>query len=316
MQHFRKILVGVDLSSADRLAAEDLAAPTMEAVNRAIWLAGHSSAELTLMAVLDVSAHTQELLHDEFEEATKSVEAAANEVLQELVAKAKAEGVTASAKIAFGHPWEEMVKAVLTDSFDLVVAGTRNRSRASRLLLGSTGIKLLRTCPCPVWIVKPDPDWNDLNILVASDLTETSEQALQFAVSAAQLCEAKMHVIHAMEDHLGRRMWLTGLPDQQVDSFRQQKRDEAEAQMHEQLSHTDFRTLPFGVKVEVVEGPPDVAILDAIDEHGIDLLVMGTAARSGITGLLIGNTAERLLAHVPCSVLAIKPPGFVCPVKV
>jgi nucleotide-binding universal stress UspA family protein len=42
---------------------------------------------------------------------------------------------------------------------------------------------------------------------------------------------------------------------------------------------------------------------------------MGTVARGGIAGLLIGNTAERMLRKLPCSVLAVKPEGFVCPVS-
>jgi len=46
-----------------------------------------------------------------------------------------------------------------------------------------------------------------------------------------------------------------------------------------------------------------------------DLVVMGTVGRSGIAGLFIGNTAEMVLEQVQCSVLAIKPPGFVSPVE-
>jgi nucleotide-binding universal stress UspA family protein len=47
---------------------------------------------------------------------------------------------------------------------------------------------------------------------------------------------------------------------------------------------------------------------------GVELVVMGTVARAGIAGFLIGNTAERVLGKLPCSVLA-KPDGFVCPVS-
>ena len=49
--------------------------------------------------------------------------------------------------------------------------------------------------------------------------------------------------------------------------------------------------------------------------EGIDLVVMGTVARSGIAGMLIGNTAERVLRKLPCSVLAVKPEGFTSPVR-
>jgi nucleotide-binding universal stress UspA family protein len=46
-----------------------------------------------------------------------------------------------------------------------------------------------------------------------------------------------------------------------------------------------------------------------------DLVVMGTVARTGISGLIIGNTAEAILDQLMCSVLAVKPPGFTSPVK-
>jgi len=47
-----------------------------------------------------------------------------------------------------------------------------------------------------------------------------------------------------------------------------------------------------------------------------DLVVMGTVARTGISGLIIGNTAEAILDQLTCSVLAIKPPGVKTPVKI
>ena len=45
-----------------------------------------------------------------------------------------------------------------------------------------------------------------------------------------------------------------------------------------------------------------------------DLVVMGTVARTGIPGFIMGNTAETILNQIDCSVLAIKPPGFATPV--
>jgi universal stress protein E len=316
MQMFRRILVGVDLSSGDRLAAAELPAPTREAVKRAIWLAGQLSAELTFMAVLEVSAHAEELLHDEFAEAARSAVDAARADLDKLIAEARLEEVEATAKVACGRAWEEIVKAVLRDKHDLVIVGTKDLSRASRFLFGSNATKLLRTCPCPVWVTRPDPDWDDLKILVATDLGEVGRRALKLAIDGAQLAGAKLHVLHAVEEEYGHRMWLTGLAKGKIDAIRDARRNEANETLQEQLAETDYRTLPFGVMVHVVEGEAETAILDAIEEYGIDLLIMGTAARSGITGLLIGNTAERILSQAPCSVLAIKPADFECPVTV
>jgi hypothetical protein len=47
-----------------------------------------------------------------------------------------------------------------------------------------------------------------------------------------------------------------------------------------------------------------------------DLVVMGTVARTGIPGFIVGNTAEMILSQIACAVLAVKPPGFVSPVKI
>ena len=98
MQRFRNIVVGVDLSRADRLAASELNPQTEEAVTRAIWLASHLSAELTFLASLDVSAHTQELLHDEFQHVSETIEDVANAVLEGLVQRAKQSGVAAKSQ--------------------------------------------------------------------------------------------------------------------------------------------------------------------------------------------------------------------------
>lgn len=314
MQHFKKILAGVDLSSADRMAATDLSPPTREAVKRAVWLAGHLSAELTFFAALNVSAHTEELLHDGYEEATRSVEEATQLVLDELVADAKRDGVNASARFAFGRPWEAVIKEVVNGGHDLAVVGTSSRG-VSQFLFGKTGTKLLRHCPCPVWVTRPDPDWDNLNMLVATDLTEVGQKALNVAVNGAQLASARVHVISVIEDQLSGRLWLSGLPASKLDDFRAKRHAQVEEMLHEQLAQTDYRTLTKGVQVHIAEGAADVAILKAIEELGIDLLVMGTVARSGIPGLIIGNTAERLLSQVPCSVLAVKPDDFVCPVQ-
>ncbi len=66
--------------------------------------------------------------------------------------------------------------------------------------------------------------------------------------------------------------------------------------------------------VHVVDGPADEAILKAIDDFHIDLVVLGTAARSGLSSLVLGNTAERLISHMKCSVIAVKPLDFVSPI--
>ena len=65
----------------------------------------------------------------------------------------------------------------------------------------------------------------------------------------------------------------------------------------------------------MIKGEAATVIPRFVNNHGIDLMVMGTLARSGIAGLFIGNTAEKILNSVHCSVLALKPAGFETPVR-
>ena len=309
MQHFRNILAGVDLSSGDRQGEVDLTPPSREALRRAIWLAAHTRGALTIFTALDVSPRAHKVLEQALEHAPGDLEREAGEILERFVLEAKKEGIEARQRLAFGSPWREICRQVAAERHDLVVVGTRNLGQIGRILFGSTGMKLLRNCPCPVWVTRPDPDWNDLNILVPSDFSEASSEALRIAVNGGQLVETRLHLLHALEGQIGPPAWFGRVQRQIVEQYIASQRAEAQKNLHEQLALTDYRTLEHGVQVHVVDGPPDEAILKAIDDFHIDLVVMGTAARSGLSGIVLGNTAERLVSHLKCSVIAVKPPG-------
>ena len=71
-----------------------------------------------------------------------------------------------------------------------------------------------------------------------------------------------------------------------------------------------------GAECRTVRGEPQEQIPAFIRERHADVLIMGTIARTGLAGLLIGNTAEQVLEKADCSILTIKPEGFVTPVQV
>ena len=65
----------------------------------------------------------------------------------------------------------------------------------------------------------------------------------------------------------------------------------------------------------LVEGDTQEVIERMIKENRVELVVMGTVARSNLTGLLMGNTAENILNRLTCSVLTVKPSSFTSPVR-
>jgi universal stress protein E len=91
------------------------------------------------------------------------------------------------------------------------------------------------------------------------------------------------------------------------------RRQAAERHIAKQLAGYE---LARPAQINIVTEPPDFAILDHVERHGIELLVMGTIGRGGIAGMITGNTAERLLPRVSCSLLAVKPDDFRSPVTI
>jgi len=66
--------------------------------------------------------------------------------------------------------------------------------------------------------------------------------------------------------------------------------------------------------VHVIKGKTPEVVSNFVRDNSVDLVVMGTVARSGLTGLLMGNTSEEVLDQINCSVLAVKPYSFKTPI--
>ena len=77
----------------------------------------------------------------------------------------------------------------------------------------------------------------------------------------------------------------------------------------------DYRIHLKDEQIHLVRGNAAGAIRWVADQSAADLVVMGTVCRTGAAGFLIGNTAETVLNELTCSVLALKPEGFVSPVE-
>jgi nucleotide-binding universal stress UspA family protein len=69
------------------------------------------------------------------------------------------------------------------------------------------------------------------------------------------------------------------------------------------------------IQKHILKGEPDRLIPEMSEKLAADVVVMGTVARTGLDGVLIGNTAENVLQQIGRSVLAVKPEGFVSPVR-
>jgi len=309
MKRFKNILVGIDLSEGDRFVSDDPAAPTQAAWDRALWLAESNAARLTLMYAIDASTlrlpDDEERLPQEIPDET-TVCRRAGEVLSKLVDEAQRQGIEAERHVAIGKSWLELIRQVLRNDHDLLIAGTRRFGALKAMLFGSTGMKLLRQCPCPVWITQPNAEQID-SILVAHDLTPVGDLSLELGASMAEIHGSRLHVFHAIEYQEMDEMFPSKVSSETVADIR----NKAAQHIARQLEAFQFSRPP---AVHIEAGAAYSQILKLLEQHQIELLVMGTVARTGIAGLITGNTAERLLPHVPCSMLAVKPQEFKSPV--
>ena len=313
MKRFKNILVGVDLSVGDRFVGVELTPPSEEALRRALWLARLNGARLHLLYALDISPHAQRLI----QKATGSqstVMDAARDKLAELVERVRHVRVEAASSAVYGKSWLELIRQVLRGGHDLVVSGTRSLGAMHGMLVGSTGKKLLRKCPCPVWITQPRTDEAISRILVATDLTPVGATALELGHSMASLHDAQLHVLYVLDNSEELYLRLGSVPVGMIQDHRNSAEQAARITIAEQLDRLGADGLSHSPAVHVIEGWPADSIADLISRESIELLVMGTVARSGVQGFFMGNTAERLLPQVACSILAVKPEGFVSPV--
>ena len=312
MPEVKKILVGIDLSHGDHLVSKELSPETLGAVAQATELARENSAQLTFCAVVDLDPHALAYLEEEDPNALVDLAAQAEQVLLGLVQTAKAQGViTVASTHAFGKSWVELIKQVLRGHHDLLMVGTRKLSGLQRLLLGSTSLKLMRNCPCPVWITKPHVTSPVNRILVADDLTDVGARLVRIGSVVAKARGAELHVLHALEYPWDPDATVT--EPKQV-AYRQKSRARAEAELAKHLACSEAQVLSKPPQVVIREDLAENAILKYIEQQQIDLLVMATIARSGLAGFLMGNTAERLMPQLACSVVAIKPDDFQCPI--
>lgn len=313
MSLFKNILVGVDLHHGDRAVSKQIGPETRAAIEQAIELAQSSGGSLTFCSALEISPQTARLIEEDHLNLLKTVEDIAAEMLDAEVEAAIERGVSARRLIRVGQAWEEISKVACEEKCDLILIGTRSRDLASVILFGSNAQKMIRYAPCPVWVVKPQEVREIREIAVATDLSDSCIPVLHAGVAVARALNARLFVVHSLELDQLPYLKIAGLADEAISGVQQKLHDEATAKLHSHLNLTDHRTLQQGVRIEVLSGSPDRAISTFIEKSEVDLLVLGTHGRRGLAGVLLGNTAERMLPVVHASVLVVKPDDFVSP---
>ena len=141
-----------------------------------------------------------------------------------------------------------------------------------------------------------------------------NRKILELSHSLAADDEAEWHVVHCWQAVGESLLRARGGASEDINCYVQDIELDVKAKLDECLK--PFKTTKPHAHVHLIKGDPETLVPRVISDNKVELLVMGTLARSGIPGFFIGNIAERILNHVRCSVLAVKPDGFESPVQV
>ena len=214
-----------------------------------------------------------------------------------------------------------IIKEAIKNDIDLII------KEAEAIKEGGEGFKaidmtLLRKSPCPVWLHRPmEKPKTKRRIAVAVDPTGSDEtqhslslQLLELSRSIADTCDSRLHIIscweYYLEHYLENHAWLP-VEDKELSLEIEQAKEKHQVALQSLLDES-------GISGENVvyhlHGKPDDMIPKCVEEAEIDVLVMGTIARTGISGFVIGKTAENVLQAIDCSLVALKPKGFISPV--
>ena len=304
------------------------------ALERAVMLAENNQASLTVVEIAEkvtagIGMPDGGPISADLQAATVSEHTQGLETLVEPYRKR----IGIQAKVLLGVPFLEVIREVLCNGHDLVIKTPETWDWLDRFF-GSDDMHLLRKCPCPVWLIKPQAPKSYRRILAAVDVGDAypptklesqralNHQVLEMASSLAVSEFSELHVVYAWEatgESAMRDSAFMRRPKTEVDAYVEQARQHHTESMNSLLldlaSYQGRDTLDYiKPQIHLVKGWARKEIPALTKRIDADLIVMGTVARTGVPGFIMGNTAETILNQIDCSVLAIKPPGFVTPV--
>ncbi len=191
----------------------------------------------------------------------------------------------------------------MANGADLIIAGRHGEHRLSERLLGTVTERVVRHAPCSVWVAHPatrEPPVLTTHIVAATDLSEASLAAVRAAAMLGGAFSSWVTLVHSYDVFPPLDMLRRDEAPDEPHAF-----GERVAQALEKLRTEQLDGVPAGVKV-LRDKSTVTAICDFASDQGADLVVTGTHGRSGVSRLLIGSVAERVIRHAPCSVLVVR----------
>jgi universal stress protein E len=215
---------------------------------------------------------------------------------------------------SFARLYESVIQIALKVEADLIFKPMRQHSIVRRVVLTSTDWNLIRFCPTPVLLVSDQEVVRGKPVVAAIDVCNAEEKHAELnhivlgqATTVAEVLESKVHCVNA---------WNVSSAVMAAGSIDPTPYEIAHAKKNDHLQESKSLCQKYDIpadRIIVEEGTPEFVINTAAEELDAGVLVIGTVARSGISGLFIGNTAEAVLEGSAIDIMVVKQPDFECP---
>ncbi|MCB0564034.1 MAG: universal stress protein [Phaeodactylibacter sp.] len=275
------------------LLATDLLPSSENVVGNAIALAKAFHSKIILLHVLPDDIGN--------EKAKKLLEDTVSWQLAAVNARIQKEGVNrVEPLLEWGEHCNKIVDTGKRLDVNLILIGAGERDEGQQLRLGSSAEKIIKRSGQPVLVVEPGRPLAVKTILCPVDFSDQSRRALKDAIIFARRFEAELTILSVYKPITSSTF-----------SFKYDWEEENTriafkhiAQFNEFLKEFNLRDVNW--KKEVRRGKPDTEIRAEISESNIDLLIMGTTGRSGLSKMMIGSVTEKVIREVPCTFITTK----------
>jgi nucleotide-binding universal stress UspA family protein len=304
MRRFTSILVDIDAT-----------AQAQPALEHAVRLARGIGARLKIVDIVSLPWEAQGYLRAELE---RDLMTRRRDRLARIADGIR--GVTVSWGALPGPAGQALVQEVVRSRQDLLVRSQARDLAAPRPQPdGPVNLQLFRTCPCPVWAVGSAVMTDSPKIVAAVHASaddpreqEMNARVIGVATAMADAVRGSVVLVEAWRP-FGELGILNHTNGEEFAAHIRDAQRAAVANLHA-LRDSSGRHLA-AVRLELYRGDPVNVIPQYAVANGADMVVVGTSGRTGVARLLMGNTADRLLERLPCSIVAVKPDGFVSPVR-
>ncbi|MEP7242082.1 MAG: universal stress protein [Gammaproteobacteria bacterium] len=297
------------------VAVKDADTKQLPVVAKAAQLARCFGASLELFHAISEPVYAGFQLTEQSLQELKSTRVAQHLIrLEGLAAQFRGPEVRISTSAAWDFPaHESIVRRAIEVKADLIVAACHDGRRLTPWLMHLTDWELLRTSPMPVLLVRTEEPYERPIVLAAVDPrhAHAKPSSLDLVVldTASHITRALSGSLHAMHAYFPVPLDVPAsdiLTDEQAGRLYTKIEKRARSAFEKCAARAHIPR----ARRHLVKKNPVIAIPEVAKEVGTDILVMGAVSRSGLKRIFIGNTAERVLGHVRCDVLVVKPRRF------